>query len=62
MSFLKVEDLNKSFGGLKAVHHVDFEIEQGEILGLIGPNDQDKGSRGRYAPFIANFPDSSGMY
>ena len=56
MSFLKVEDLNKSFGGLKAVHHVNFEIEQGEILGLIGPNDQDKGSRGRYAPFIANFP------
>jgi ABC-type branched-subunit amino acid transport system ATPase component len=44
------------FWGLKAVHHVDFEIEQGEILGLIGPNDQGKGSRGRYASFIANFP------
>ena len=42
MSFLKVEGLSKSFGGLKAVHDVGFEIEQGEILGLIGPNGSGK--------------------
>lgn len=42
MSFLKVEGLGKSFGGLKAVHNVGFEIEQGEILGLIGPNGSGK--------------------
>ena len=42
MSFLKVEGLSKSFGGLKAVHNVVFEIEQGEILGLIGPNGSGK--------------------
>jgi branched-chain amino acid transport system ATP-binding protein len=42
MSFLKVEGLSISFGGLKAVHNVDFEIEQGEVLGLIGPNGSGK--------------------
>jgi branched-chain amino acid transport system ATP-binding protein len=39
---LKVEGLSKSFGGLKAVHNVDFEVEPGEILGLIGPNGSGK--------------------
>lgn len=42
MSFLKVEGLSKSFGGLKAVHNVGFEVEQGEILGIIGPNGSGK--------------------
>jgi branched-chain amino acid transport system ATP-binding protein len=42
MSYLKVEGLSKSFGGLKAVHDVGFAIEQGEILGLIGPNGSGK--------------------
>ena len=42
MSFLVVEGLSKSFGGLKAVHNVNFEVEQGEILGLIGPNGSGK--------------------
>jgi branched-chain amino acid transport system ATP-binding protein len=42
MSFLKVEGLSKSFGGLKAVHDVGFDVEQGEILGIIGPNGSGK--------------------
>jgi len=42
MSYLKVEGLSKSFGGLKAVHDVGFDVEQGEILGLIGPNGSGK--------------------
>lgn len=35
---LKVENLNKSFGGLQAVRDCSFEIRQGTITGLIGPN------------------------
>lgn len=42
MSFLKVEGLSKSFGGLKAVQNLDFEIAEGEIFGIIGPNGSGK--------------------
>lgn len=35
---LKVEGLSKSFGGLKAVQDVSFEVRRGMILGIIGPN------------------------
>jgi branched-chain amino acid transport system ATP-binding protein len=42
MSYLKVGELSKSFGGLKAVNDVSFEVEQGEILGLIGLNSSGK--------------------
>jgi branched-chain amino acid transport system permease protein len=35
---LSVQDLSKSFGGLKAVQNVSFDVHRGEILGIIGPN------------------------
>lgn len=35
---LKVEQLNKSFGGVHAVRDCTFEIREGTITGLIGPN------------------------
>jgi len=42
MSYLKADGLSKHFGGLRAVHDVNFEVEQGEILGFIGPNGSGK--------------------
>jgi branched-chain amino acid transport system ATP-binding protein len=42
MQFLKVEELQKSFGGLMAIRDVSLEVHQGEILGLIGPNGSGK--------------------
>ena len=35
---LQVRGLSKNFGGLQAVQDVDFDVYQGEILGIIGPN------------------------
>jgi branched-chain amino acid transport system ATP-binding protein len=35
---LKAEGLSKSFGGLRAVDTVDFELSSGELHAIIGPN------------------------
>lgn len=38
MSLLQVNDLCKSFGGLKVLTGVTFDVKEGEKLALIGPN------------------------
>ncbi|MGI9373290.1 MAG: ABC transporter ATP-binding protein [Hyphomicrobiales bacterium] len=38
MMLLKTQGLTRHFGGLKAVHEVDFELPEGEVRALIGPN------------------------
>jgi len=35
---LKLENLSKSFGSIRAIDAVDLEVTQGEALGIIGPN------------------------
>ena len=37
-ALLEVRGLGKRFGGLQAVSALDFDLREGEILGLIGPN------------------------
>ena len=38
MAILKVENLNKSFGGLQATCDVNYEMQTGELSAIIGPN------------------------
>jgi branched-chain amino acid transport system ATP-binding protein len=35
---LKVENIDKSFGGLKALVDLEFSVNRGSIFGIIGPN------------------------
>jgi ABC-type branched-subunit amino acid transport system ATPase component len=41
-SLLRVKDLSKSFGGVRAVVGASFELKEGELLGVIGPNGSGK--------------------
>ena len=42
MSILSVRDIKKSYGAIQAVGGISFEVEPGEILGVIGPNGSGK--------------------
>ena len=42
MRLLTVEKLCKSFGGLQAINNLDFHVDEGEIVGIIGPNGSGK--------------------
>ena len=42
MSILEVNDVSKSFGGVKANVDISMNVEKGKIVGLIGPNGSGK--------------------
>ncbi|MGA2789609.1 MAG: ABC transporter ATP-binding protein [Candidatus Bathyarchaeia archaeon] len=39
---LRTQDLVKTFGGLNAVDHVSIEVDEGALIGIIGPNGSGK--------------------
>lgn len=70
MSLLEVNNISKSFFGVKAVQHVSFELPSGQLLALLGPNGAGKSTcfnmlNGQYKPetgsIIFDGQDISGM-
>jgi len=45
---LKIEHLSKRFGDLQALNDVTYNVEKGEILGLIGQNGAGKSTTFHY--------------
>ena len=39
---VKVEDLHKSFGALEVLKGIDFEVDRGEVVCIIGPSGSGK--------------------
>jgi ABC-type branched-chain amino acid transport systems, ATPase component len=37
-TLLKIKDLNKSFGNKEVLKNINFTVQQGHIIGLIGAN------------------------
>ena len=42
MNAIEVCDISKSYGKVKALDHVSFDVEEGEMFGLIGPDGSGK--------------------
>jgi branched-chain amino acid transport system ATP-binding protein len=42
MALMRIEGIKKRFGGLVAVDDVSMDVDQGDLLGLIGPNGSGK--------------------
>ena len=58
---LKVEDISLSFGGVKAITDVSFDVKKGEVRAIIGPNGAGKTSmlnciNGFYHPQVGTSP------
>ncbi len=58
--FLRVTDLQKSFGDFRAVDGVSFTIDKGEIFGLLGPNGAGKTTTIRMLSTVLE-PDGGGI-
>jgi len=58
MGIIEVKEVNKYFGGLKALQDISFTLGEGEILGLIGPNGAGKTTL--FNIIAGTFPPTSG--
>jgi len=59
VAVLKLSKISKHFGAITALTEVDLELEQGEVLGLMGDNGAGKSTLVKI--IAGNFPPSSGQ-
>ena len=58
-NMIEVENISKSFKGLKAVSNVSFFVEEGKITGMIGPNGAGKSTT--FNMICGYYPPTSGI-
>ncbi|TXL72808.1 sugar ABC transporter ATP-binding protein [Vineibacter terrae] len=58
MAALELKTISKHFGAIEALSHVDFALERGEIVGLMGDNGAGKSTLVKI--IAGNFPPSGG--
>ncbi len=58
MSLLEVRGVSKSFGAIRAVNDLSFNVNQGEVVGLMGDNGAGKSTMVKL--IAGNFPPSEG--
>ncbi len=58
-NIIEVENISKSFEGLKAVSNVSFYVEEGKITGMIGPNGAGKSTT--FNMICGYYPPTSGL-
>lgn len=58
-SILEVKDLTKKFGDFKAVDHISFNVDKGEIFGFLGPNGAGKSTTIRMLTTLTRPTDGS---
>ena len=54
MKVIEVKGISKYYGKTKALHEVSFEIGQGELFGLIGPDGSGKSTLFRILTTLLN--------
>ena len=59
MAILEVQNVNKSFGGLKALHEVNLAVEENTIHAIIGPNGAGKTTTMRMIMGLSTVSDGS---
>lgn len=47
---IHIENLVKRYGDLVALNHLNLDIHEGEIFGLLGPNGSGKSNRDQLSP------------
>lgn len=60
MSFLEVKSIEKSFGNLKVLKNIDFSLEKGEVIAIIGSSGSGKTTLLRCLNFLER-PDSGSI-
>ena len=53
---IKVRDLSKNYGDVEAVKSINFEIQDGEIVGFLGENGAGKTTALKMKPGIYRLP------